>query len=56
MFTPYPIPGSSAEGKTFLLSKGIPVDQIDTCLRNLLGGNFTPYDLEGVLTDARSAA
>ncbi|XKM41249.1 hypothetical protein A4U53_010905 [Rhizobium ruizarguesonis] len=56
MFTPYPIPKSSAEAKTFLLSKGVPADQIDACLRNLLGGNLTPYDLEGVLTDARSAA
>ncbi|MGO8068748.1 hypothetical protein AB9E28_24870 [Rhizobium leguminosarum] len=56
MFTPFPIPKSSAEAKTFLLSKGVPADQIDACLRNLLGGNLTPYDLEGVLTDARSAA
>lgn len=56
MFTPYPIPTSSAEAKTFLLGKGVPADRIDACLRNLLGGNFTPYDLEGVLSDARSAA
>ncbi|MGR9188816.1 hypothetical protein [Rhizobium leguminosarum] len=56
MFTPYPIPTSSAEGKTFLLSKGVPADEIDACLRNLLGGNLSPYDLEGVLTNARSAA
>ncbi|MFJ6328101.1 MULTISPECIES: hypothetical protein [unclassified Rhizobium] len=56
MFTPYLIPASSAEGKAFLLAKGIPADQIDGCLRNLLGGNFSPYDLEGVLAQARSAA
>ncbi|MEF0939611.1 hypothetical protein [Rhizobium sp. BR 362] len=56
MFTPYPIPTSSAEGKAFLLGKGVPADQIDICLRNLLGGNFSPYDLEGILTQARSAA
>ncbi|MBY5579598.1 hypothetical protein [Rhizobium leguminosarum] len=56
MFTPYPIPASSAEGKTFLLSQGVPVDEIDACLRNLLGGNLSPYELEGILTNARSAA
>ncbi|MDR9783837.1 hypothetical protein [Rhizobium redzepovicii] len=56
MFAPYPIPASSADGKTFLLSKGVPADQIDGCLRNLLGGNLSPYDLEGIVTDARSAA
>ena len=56
MFTPYPIPASSAEGRTFLLSKGLPADQLDACLRLLMGGNFSPYELEGVLTDARSAA
>ncbi|ARM14187.1 MULTISPECIES: hypothetical protein [Rhizobium] len=56
MFRPFPIPSSSAEGKTFLITKGVPAEQIDGCLRNLLGGNFTPYDLEGVLSGARSAA
>jgi hypothetical protein len=56
MFTPFPIPTSSAEGKTFLLSKGVPADQIDACLRNLLGGNLSPFDLEGIVSDARSAA
>ncbi|MBX5020178.1 hypothetical protein HJB68_29220 [Rhizobium lentis] len=56
MFSPFPIPKSSADGRTFLLNKGVPGGQIDACLRNLLGGNFTPYDLEGILTDARSAA
>lgn len=56
MFTPYPIPASSAEGRTFLLSKGVPSDLIDSCLRNLIGGNLTPFDLEGIVTNARSAA
>jgi hypothetical protein len=56
MFTSYPIPASSADGRAFLISKGVPSDQIDSCLRNLLGGNLTPFDLEGVLTNARSAA
>jgi hypothetical protein len=55
MFTSYPIPASSADGRAFLISKGVPSDQIDSSLRNLLGGNLTPFDLEG-LTDARSAA
>lgn len=56
MFTAYPVPPSSAEGKAFLMEKGIPADRLDECLPLLLGGNFSPYDLEGVLSEARSAA
>jgi hypothetical protein len=56
MFTPFPIPASAADGKTFLTDKGVPAEKMDECLRNLLGGNFSPYDLEGVLSEIRSAA
>ncbi|WP_276120352.1 hypothetical protein [Pararhizobium qamdonense] len=56
MFTPFPIPSSAAEGRTFLLSKGVPQELLDSCLPILLGGNLSPYDLEGILSEARSAA
>ena len=56
MFTPFPIPSSEAEGRAFLMSKGVPHQDLAGCLRNLLGGNFSPYDLEGVLSSARGAA
>ncbi|CVI58819.1 hypothetical protein CFBP4996_19630 [Agrobacterium leguminum] len=56
MFTPYPKPSSAAEGRTFLLSKGVPQELLDECLHRLMDGNLSPYDLEGILADARSAA
>lgn len=56
MFKAFPQPASATEGKAFLVEKGVPADQIDNCLRLLMGGNFSPYDLEGVLSEARSAA
>jgi uncharacterized protein YdaU (DUF1376 family) len=56
MFKAFPAPASASEGKAFLLSKGVPHDQIDACLRLLMGENFSPFDLEGILSDARSAA
>ncbi len=56
IFTPFPIPQSPAEGRTFLLSKGVPQEHLDACLPTLLGGNLSPYDLEGILAEARSAA
>ncbi|WP_112602800.1 hypothetical protein ACK83U_12540 [Rhizobium sp. WW22] len=56
MFTPFPVPASAAEGRALLMDKGVPADQLDACLRLLMGGNFSPYDLEGILSDARSAA
>lgn len=56
MFTPFPKPNSPAEGRTFLLSKGVPPDLLDICLPPLMDGNLSQYDLEGILADARSAA
>lgn len=56
MTTPYPVPSSVAEAKTFLLDKGVPNQRLDEFVRLLMGGNCSPYDLEGVLEEARSAA
>ncbi|MGO4135148.1 hypothetical protein ACEQ6A_11370 [Rhizobium brockwellii] len=56
MFTPYPVPSSAAEGRALLTDKGVPPDQVDACLRLLMGGNFSPYELEGILSDARRVA
>ncbi|MCW8283448.1 hypothetical protein K7A42_21350 [Agrobacterium sp. InxBP2] len=56
MTTPYPVPSSVAEAKTFLLNEGVPHNRLDECVRLLMGGNLSPYDLEGILEEARSAA
>jgi uncharacterized protein YdaU (DUF1376 family) len=56
MFTPFPIPGSPNEGRDFLASKGVPSSYLDECLRKMMQGDFSEYDLEGVLDKARSAA
>lgn len=56
MTTPYPVPASVAEAKTFLLNEGVPHNRLDECVRLLMGGNLSPYDLEGILEKARSAA
>lgn len=56
MGTPYPVPSSVAEAKTFLLDLGVPHGRLDECVRLLMGGNFSPFDLEGILDEARSAA
>ncbi|MGO4439614.1 hypothetical protein [Rhizobium sp. RAF56] len=56
MFTAFPIPASAAEGRALLKDKGVPTDQLDACLRLLMGGNFSPYELEGILLDVRRSA
>lgn len=56
MGEPYPVPSSVAEAKTFLLDKGVPHNRLDECVRLLMGGNFSPFELEGILDGARSAA
>lgn len=56
MGTPYPTPSSVAEAKTFLLNLGVPHSRLDECVRLLMGGNFSPYELEGILKGERSAA
>lgn len=56
MFEPYPEPGSAQAGIAFLTEKGVPQNRRDECLELLIGGNLTPYDLEGVLEEERNAA
>lgn len=55
MFTPYPVPSSPAEGKAFLTRLGVSRGHMDSCLKMLLGGNLSPYELEG-MTEKRGAA
>lgn len=56
MFTPYPIPSSAAEARTILIGMGVPQTSLDDCVRLMMGGNFAPYELEGILEAARKAA
>jgi len=56
MFAAFPKPSSAAEARKFLASEGVPQDKMDECARLMMGGNLTPYDLEGFATTARSAA
>lgn len=56
MFRPFPMPSSAAEARTILTEKGVPQSSLDECVRLLMGGNFGPYELEGVLEAARRAA
>jgi len=55
MFTAFPIPSSPTEGRDFLAQRHVPKAQMDECLKRLLGGNLTPFDLEGIV-EARGAA
>ncbi|MDM9629525.1 hypothetical protein QTL95_26940 [Rhizobium sp. S152] len=55
MFTPFPIPSSPTEGRDFLSRHLVPKSQMDECLKRLLGGNLTPFDLEGIV-ETRGAA
>lgn len=56
MFKPFPVPPSAAEARNILADKGVPQDRMDECVRLMMGGNFGPFELEGVLEKARSAA
>jgi len=56
MFTPFAVPSSTAKARQFLDSKGVPHSQMDKCIRLMMGSNLTPYDLEGILSEARDAA
>lgn len=56
MFTPFPIPSSAAEAKRILISEGVPQHRLDECVREMMGGNFSRCELEGVLESERSAA
>jgi len=56
MFDAFPRPASAAAAREFLSSKGVPQGRLDDCVRRMMGDNFSPFDLEGVLEEARNAA
>lgn len=56
MMTSFPIPSSAAQAKQFLIGKGVPASRMDECIRLMMGGNFSPFELEGVLEQSRNAA
>ncbi|WP_275790506.1 helix-turn-helix domain-containing protein [Pararhizobium gei] len=45
-FLPYDRHVSPNEGRFFLTELGVARSDMDDCLRRLLGGNLTPYDIE----------
>lgn len=56
MFTSFDVPASAAAARDFLIGQGVPAPQLDECTRLMMGGNLSPYDLEEILSHARSAA
>ncbi len=56
MFTALPAPKSAAAAMELLVEKGVPKSRLDECVRLMMGGNLSPYDLEGIISDSRSAA
>ncbi|MCC2612625.1 DUF1376 domain-containing protein [Neorhizobium petrolearium] len=56
MFSAFPVPPSAAEARRILSGKGIPQARMDECVRRMMAGDFSQFDLEGVLEEARSAA
>lgn len=54
--TPFPIPSSPAEGRALLTARGVPQSDMDKCLRLLLDGNLSPFDIEQYQTRERGAA
>jgi hypothetical protein len=56
MFRSFPTPSSASEARTILIEKGVPQSSLDECVRLMMGGNFGPYELEGVLEATRKVA
>ncbi|MBB5041881.1 YdaU family protein [Shinella fusca] len=55
MFEAYPVPSSPAEGRAFLTRLGVSRAHMDAALKMLLGGNLSPYEIEGMI-EKRGAA
>ncbi|MGO8074731.1 hypothetical protein AB9F41_19710 [Rhizobium leguminosarum] len=53
---PFDPPGSVEEGKSFLLSKGLPPRYIDQALQRLMRGVLYPCDIEAWIEEVRGAA
>lgn len=55
MFEPYPVPSSPAEGRALLTNLGVSRASMDACLKMLLGGNLSPYEVEGMIENRGAA-
>lgn len=55
MMSPFPIPASPAEGKAFLARHGVPLTEMDTCLKRLLAGDLSPFDIEDIVPERGAA-
>ena len=53
---PFLVPKTIDEGKTFLLSRGCPPEELKRCLEMLMEGYLTPYDIEAWDVKARANA
>jgi uncharacterized protein YdaU (DUF1376 family) len=53
---PFPAPKTIDEGKTFLLSRGCPPEELKRCLEMLMEEYLTPYDIEAWDVKARANA
>ncbi|MGR9175650.1 DUF1376 domain-containing protein [Rhizobium leguminosarum] len=56
MFRAFPVPSSTAKARQFLDSKNVPPSHMDECIRLVMGGNLSPYELEGILSEGKSVA
>ncbi len=53
---PFPVPKTIDEGKSFLLSRGCPPEELKRCLEMLMAEYLTPYDIEAWDIKARANA
>lgn len=53
---PFPVPNTIDEGKSFLLSRGCPPEELKRCLEMLMAEYLTPYDIEAWDNRARANA
>ncbi len=42
----FSVPRNVADGRSFLIGHKVPSIEIDRCLRMLMAGELTPYDIE----------
>jgi hypothetical protein len=53
---PFSIPANIVEGRNILRSRGVPQSDLERCLRMLMDGHLSPYDIEEWDIHARGAA
>ena len=56
MFSAFPVPKSAAAARELLADRGVPKSAMDECVRLIMSGNFSPFDLEGIVSESRNAA